>query len=141
MKYTQVKNPQWANAEHTSINCDVNFDDLPEEFVPFNANPLDTANSASKEIFDDCAEGKYGEVAEYVPYVPTSYDNKQKATFLLQQTDWTTISDVADPALSNPYLMNQADFFTYRSALRQIAVYPTEGEIIFPTKPQEQWSS
>jgi hypothetical protein len=141
MKYTQVKNPIWANAEHTAINCEVDFDDLQEEFVPFTADPTDPYNPASKEIFDDCVSGKYGQVGEYVPYVPTAEDNKQKATQLLQQTDWTTISDVADPALSNPYLMNQSDFFAYRSSLRQIAVYPTAGEINFPTKPQEQWSS
>lgn len=138
--YSQVKNPVWANAEHTIINCEVDFGHLDDEFVPFTANPND-AMSYSKEIFDECVAGKYGEIGEYVPYIPTANDNKQKASQLLQQTDWTTISDVADPALSNPYLMNQADFFAYRSALRQIAVYPTAGEIIFPTKPQEQWSS
>lgn len=144
MNYTQVKNPIWANEEHTEINCDVNFDDLQEEFVPFTANPLDPYNPASKQIFDQCVAGDYGQVAEYVPpppYIPTAEENKIKASELLYETDWTTISDVADPALSNPYLMNQADFFAYRSALRQIAVYPTAGEIIFPTKPQEQWSS
>jgi hypothetical protein len=80
----------------------------------------------------------------FVPYIapaPTAEENKAKASELLYATDWTTIADVADPALSNPYLMNQADFFAYRSALRQIAVYPTDGYITFPTKPQEQWSS
>jgi hypothetical protein len=144
MNYSQVKNPVWANAQHTVINCDVDFDDLSEEFVPFTANPLDTSNPASKEIFDACVAGEYGQIAEYVPpppYIPSAETNKQTATQLLYETDWTTIPDVADPALSNPYLMNQADFFAYRSALRQIAVYPTAGNINFPTKPQEQWSS
>jgi len=144
MKYTQVLNPQWANAEHTLINCDVDFDDLKEELVPFTADPNDPYNTASKEIFDDCVAGKYGQVAEYVtppPYIPTAEDNKKTATQLLQQTDWTTVSDVADPALSNPYLMNQAEFFAYRSAVRAIAVNPTAGVLTWPTKPQEQWSS
>lgn len=143
MKYTQVKNPVWTNAEHTEINCEVNFDDLPEEFVPFTANPNDPYNPASKEIFDACVAGDYGPVAEYVPpppYVPTADDNKQKAVQLLQQTDWTTIPDVADPNLSNPYLMNQAEFFAYRSQLRAIAVNPTAGNLDWPVKPQEQWS-
>lgn len=144
MDYTQVKNPVWANEEHTEINCDVDFNDLSEQFVPFTANPTDPYNSASKQIFDECVAGKYGEIGEYIPpppYIPTANENKQKASQLLQATDWTSISDVADPALSNPYLMNQADFFAYRSALRNIAVNPVAGEIIFPTKPQEQWSS
>ena len=143
MNYSQVKNPVWGNAQHTVINCDVDFDDLSEEFVPFTANPLDTSNPASKEIFDACVEGEYGQIAEYVPpppYIPSAETNKQTATQLLYETDWTTIPDVADPALSNPYLMNQADFFVYRSALRQIAVYPTAGNLDWPVKPQEQWS-
>ena len=143
MKYTQVKNAQWANSEHTAINCDVDFNDLSEELVPFTAVASGDYEH-SHQIFAECVAGQYGEIAEYVPppsYIQTANDNKQKAKQLLQETDWTTISDVADPALSNPYLMNQADFFSYRSALRQIAVYPTAGEIIFPTKPQEQWSS
>lgn len=138
--YSQVKNPVWSNAEHTMIDCEVDFGHLDDDFVPFTANPND-AMPYSKQIFDECVAGKYGAIGQYVPYIPTAEDNKQKATQLLQQTDWTTISDVADPALSNPYLMNQTDFFAYRSALRQIAVYPTAGEIVFPTKPQEQWSS
>lgn len=144
MNYTQVKNPVWSDAEHTAINCEVDFDDLLEQFVPFTANPLDTSNPASKEIFDQCVAGDYGTIGEYVPpppYVPTAQANKQKATQLLYETDWTTIADVADPALSNPYLMNQSEFYAYRSALRQIAVYPVAGNINFPTKPTEQWSN
>lgn len=65
---------------------------------------------------------------------------KQQATTLLYQTDWTTIADVADPNKSNPYLLNQAEFTAYRSALRQLAVYPV-ADPVWPTKPQEQWSS
>jgi hypothetical protein len=65
---------------------------------------------------------------------------KKQATQLLYETDWTTIADVADPTKSNPYLLNQYDFSTYRSALRKLAVYP-EASPVWPTKPQEQWSS
>lgn len=142
MKYTQVTNPQWANAEHTVINCDVNFDDLSEEFVPFTANPLDTANPASKEIFDACVAGEYGPVAEYVPpppYVPSAEANKQQAIQLLQQTDWVNQPDVTNTSL-NPHLLNQGDFLVYRSQLRAIAVNPTPGYLDWPVKPQEQWS-
>ena len=74
------------------------------------------------------------------PYVPSADDNKATAVNLLQATDWTSIPDVADQALSNPYLTNQAEFFAYRSALRAIAVNPTEGNLTWPVKPTEQWS-
>ena len=65
---------------------------------------------------------------------------KQQASTLLTATDWTTIADVADPAKSNPYLLNQAEFAAYRSAVRMLAVYPVAAPV-WPVKPQEQWSS
>jgi hypothetical protein len=65
---------------------------------------------------------------------------KKQASQLLYETDWTTIADVADPTKSQPYLLNPQDFVTYRSALRKLAVYP-ESAPVWPTKPQEQWSS
>lgn len=70
MKYTQVKNPQWANAEHTAINCDVDFDDLREELVPFTAVASGDYEH-SHQIFAECVAGNYGPIAEYVaPVVP-----------------------------------------------------------------------
>jgi hypothetical protein len=81
-----------------------------------------------------------GQFIPYVPPAPTAEQNKQNAVNKLQQTDWTTIADVADPALSNPYLTNQAEFIAWRSQIRAIAVNPTAGNLDWPVKPQEQWS-
>lgn len=67
--------------------------------------------------------------------------NKAEATVLLQQTDWTCTVDIADIQYSNPYLMNQADFLTYRSLVRNIAVNPPTTPATFPTQPQAEWSS
>jgi hypothetical protein len=67
--------------------------------------------------------------------------NKQQATALLQQTDWTTIPDVSDPALSDPYLTNTAEFAAYRSNVRKIAVNPPTTPAVFPAKPDEIWLS
>ena len=73
MKYTHVKNPQWANAEHTVISCEVNFDNLSEEFVPFGA----VASGDEKhthEIYARCVAKDFGAIAEYVAppvHVPT----------------------------------------------------------------------
>ena len=142
MNYTNVTNPKWSNAEHSTIDCEVTFDEIGT--VPFTANPLDTSNPSSKQIFDQCVAGDYGVVAEYVPpppYVPTAEDNKNTAVSLLSQTDWTTIPDVADPALSNPYLTNQAEFITFRNQVRPIAINPVAGNINFPTTPTAIWSS
>lgn len=65
---------------------------------------------------------------------------KQQASQLLYETDWTTIPDVADPTKSNPYLVNVQDYVTYRSALRQLAVYPVANPV-WPTKPVSQWGT
>lgn len=65
---------------------------------------------------------------------------KATAQQLLQSTDWTSIGDVGDPAKSNPYLVNQAEFIAYRSTVRNYAVNPVEFPD-WPTLPTEQWSS
>lgn len=139
MNYTSVTNPIWVNAEHTMINCIVDFTTDGVGTVPFTANPLDTSNPSSKQIFDECVAGDYGTVAEYVAYVPTANDNKNTAVSLLQGTDWTQISSVSDPALSNPYLANKLAFDQYRNAVRQYAIYPVAGGITWPVAPTENW--
>ena len=67
--------------------------------------------------------------------------NKQQAEYLLQQTDWTCTVDINNPEYSNPYLMNQDAFLAYRSTVRNIAVNPPTTPAVFPTMPQEVWSS
>jgi hypothetical protein len=66
--------------------------------------------------------------------------NKAQAESLLQQTDWTATIDIADPAYSNPYLTNQAEFLSYRSEVRAIAINPPTTPVEWPVKPQESWS-
>lgn len=80
---------------------------------------------------------------EWVAPPPPDYTelNKQQASQLLSATDWTSIPDVANPQLSNPYLMNQAEFIAWRSQVRAIAVNPPTTPAVFPTQPTEQWSN
>ena len=66
-------------------------------------------------------------------------DNKNTATALLSETDWTALPDVADPAKSSPYLANVSDFNAYRNAVRQIAINPVAGNIDWPAKPNADW--
>lgn len=63
---------------------------------------------------------------------------KTKATGFLQATDWVEIPSVKDTTVT-PHLVNQADFITYRLALRAIAVNPTVLPN-WPTIPTEQWA-
>ena len=88
MKYTQVKNPQWANAEHTQINCEVDFDDLREELVPFTAVASGDYEH-SHQIFAECVEGKYGVITEYVAppvieYTPPPAPTKEELLAQIQ---------------------------------------------------------
>jgi hypothetical protein len=64
--------------------------------------------------------------------------NKATASGLLSATDWTTIADIGLPT-ANPRLSNQDQFIAYRQLIRQIAVYPPAGEIVWPTPPTEVW--
>jgi hypothetical protein len=75
------------------------------------------------------------------PTPPTASDNKATAVQLLQQTDWTQIPSVSDPALSNPYLANKNEFDIYRNSVRQYALNPVAGDITWPTLPQEVWTT
>lgn len=67
--------------------------------------------------------------------------NKQQASNLLAQTDWTTIPDVSDPNKSMPYLANSQEFVVYRNQVRQIAITPPVTVDVWPTAPQEVWAS
>jgi hypothetical protein len=72
--------------------------------------------------------------------IPAS-QNKATAMGLLEDTDWTQIPSVSDPALSNPYLANKLEFDQYRNAVRQYAIYPVSGGVVWPTMPTENWVS
>jgi len=67
--------------------------------------------------------------------------NSATAKQLLTETDWTAVASVADPAVSNPYLTNQADFLSYRSAVRAIGVNAPTTPATFPTQPTATWSN
>lgn len=131
MKYTTVTNPVWANAEHTTIACDVDFDDLAEATVPFGAVAFGDYPH-SHEIFARCVAGDFGVISEYTP--PPAPTIEQLAAFarskrntLLTETDWTQAADVPQ-ATKDLYL-------TYRQALRGVPEqtgFPTD--IIWPVK-------
>jgi hypothetical protein len=95
---------------------------------------------------DDIVAGEFNYINnEFTPVPPppppTADQNKQTAVAILQSTDWTTISDVADPTKSNPFLANQNAFISYRNQVRQYAVNPVAGSIQWPLPPSEVWET
>lgn len=131
--YSEVKNPRWANQEHTHIICEVNFEHETEEefclFVAVASGDLPHTH----QIFAECVAGKWGQIAEYVPYVPTTEEMNQHARSqrdaLLAQTDWTQAADVPQATKDK--------WAPYRQALRDVpqqAGFPTN--VTWPTKPE-----
>lgn len=59
-----VKNPQWANAEHTIIDVVVKFGHFTDE-VPFTASENDIEQHG-RAIFAAAKAGEFGEVAEFI---------------------------------------------------------------------------
>jgi len=88
---------------------------------------------------DNAMEAWATAAAPKPPTPNTAEENKSLAGSLLQETDWTQIPSVSDPALSNPYLANKLAFDQYRNDVRQYAVYPVAGNITWPTIPTENW--
>jgi hypothetical protein len=145
MQYTNVKDPQWSSAAQTEITCWVLWEGQ-NEYQPFGASPTDST-VYGPEIYTNCVAGVYGEVEPFVPPPPSppvpppsAEQNKAKAVQRLLETDWVNQPDVIDPNM-NLHLLNQAEFLSYRAALRSMAVNPQPGDLSWPTKPQEQWST
>ena len=124
----------------------------PEPYAPVMESPQPSFNPITQSVVQGTpvqTDGEWWQTwtvvdldAEQIAYnqAQKAQQNKTQATQILSSTDWTSIADVADPAKSNPYLTNQAEFTAYRSTVRAIAVNPT-WDAVFPTAPTEVWSS
>lgn len=60
-RITNIQNPKWANVDKTAITINI---DLDGEIVPFVASPNDCTDYGPK-IYQDCIDGKCGEIAEF----------------------------------------------------------------------------
>jgi hypothetical protein len=139
-----AKDPFYNDANNETVFLTVKFEEFAEE-LPFCANSQDNTQYG-RDLCANAKNGDYGTVKSwhenphYTPPEPTADQNKVTAMDLLSATDWTSEAAVADPLVSNPYLINQSDFLSYRSAVREIAVNPVAGNIIWLLKPKEVWS-
>jgi len=66
-----VKNPVYANAQNSAINCSVKFDTF-SNYIPFTASPNDP-EEYGRQLYTDLQAGVYGPVAPYVPPPPQEY--------------------------------------------------------------------
>lgn len=108
-----VTNPRWANRSKTLIDCDVIFEELGSEVLPFTASPNDNEEHG-REIFAKAVNGDYGTVSEFstpkidLSVVETALRDERNAR--LANTDWTQSADV-------PQSTKDA-WAPYRTALR-----------------------
>ena len=59
-----VREPVWANAQHTAIDCRLHISAYSEE-LPFTASPNDVEEHG-REIFRKCMIGEFGEILPYI---------------------------------------------------------------------------
>ncbi len=95
-KYSTVRSPKWANEENSKIDCVIKFSDLKVE-VPFTADPLDT-EAHGREIFETCAAGVHGPVAEYdsKPLVTKDHSPKNPTDPLI--SNWPEVNQFIEEA-------------------------------------------
>ncbi|HFG3753616.1 TPA: DUF4376 domain-containing protein, partial [Escherichia coli] len=55
MNVEKISNPQWADKDHTAVNCMVKFEHI-EQAVPFTATASDT-EAYGRDIYAACLRG------------------------------------------------------------------------------------
>jgi hypothetical protein len=128
--YSATTNGFYDDAYHT------------KEQIPSDAKPI------TRDEHNNLMNGQYlGKVITSQNGLPilmdrviTADENKSKAAFLIQETDWVNQPDVYDESVT-PHLLNRSEFLSYRSSLREVVVNPMPGLITFPNKPSAQWSN
>ena len=132
---------RYAIIDLTTVVNIIDYDTQPSNPPPGFESPIIAVQSNTAQIGWEYINGQF--VAP-TPPAPTPEELiaqcKATASGILSATDWTSIADVGDPTKSNPYLVNQAAFISYRSIVRNLAVNPVT-DPIFPIAPTEQWSS
>jgi hypothetical protein len=132
---------RYAIIDLTAVVNIIDYDTAPSNPPPGFEAPIIAVQSDTAGIGWTYIDGVF--IAPPVP-APTPEQLiaqcKAQAVSILSSTDWTSIPDVGDPTKSNPYLVNQAAFISYRSTVRNLAVNPVV-DPVFPTAPTEEWSS
>jgi hypothetical protein len=128
MQLEYAKDPRWADAEHTMIDCEIYHPTFG--WIPFTASP-DDVEAHGREVFAALSKG---DVAEYVPPPPPTIEElaaaaRSQRNTLLAATDWTQAADVPQATKDK--------WAPYRQALRDVTEqsgFPSD--IQWPAKPE-----
>lgn len=116
--YTNVRNPKWLNLAKNFLECEVNFDHLPDEWVGFSCVASGDLPH-THEIYARCVSGEFGEIADFVVPSWTTLDVKAQ---LATQRD-IRIADDVDPISKDAMVWSslsadkQQEWIDYRAAL------------------------
>ena len=127
MNYTDVKTPIYADANNTSIRCQVKFDAY-QDYLPFIASNSDPV-AHGQEIFADLVAGKYGAIGAYVEVQPTPYQLYKAAI-----ASGLAVTSASTPALNATYGVADADTANIGAEAQFISTYQefTNGLTTFP---------
>lgn len=148
----KARNPKWAYYDHRSIDLEVDFDEIDEEYVPFNAHPDDIV-SWGPELYNRAVAGEFGPIAEFE--VPNDITGEDALAEIRIERDMRLEHEV-DPIVSNPLRWasmtaeKQQEWTDYRQALldltsTQASAYKTFNtttenmdwvNFTLPTKPE-----
>ena len=130
-----ARNPKWTNYNHTSIELEVDFDELDEEYVNFCAHPDDIV-SWGPDLFNRAVAGEFGTIAEFV--VPSDITGEESLNMIREQRD-QILTQVVDPSVSNPLRWasfsseKQTEWSNYRQALLDMPQTQTSAYLTFNT--------
>lgn len=134
-----ARNPRWANYRKSSINLEVDFNELDEEFVDFNAHPNDIV-SWGPELYNRAIAGEFGDIAEFE--VPTDITGDDALEMIRADRDSLLESEV-DPIVSNPLRWasmteaKQQEWADYRQALLDLTSTNSNAYMTFDTETED----
>lgn len=134
-----ARNPRWANYRKSSINLEVDFNELDEEFVDFNAHPNDIV-SWGPELYNRAIAGEFGEIAEFE--VPADITGDAALEMIRADRDSLLASEV-DPIVSNPLRwasmteVKQQEWADYRQALLDLPSTNSNAYMTFDTETED----
>ncbi|VVO55069.1 hypothetical protein PS870_00493 [Pseudomonas fluorescens] len=140
-----VKNPVWADVDHTTINLTVLFEELETTYgeVPFTAT-ADAPEDITKELYANALKGEYGDIADYAPIVLSADELAARARVWRDQqvldNQWLVERHRDQLATADTTTLTSDQFkalLTYRQGLRdwpQAKGFPAESSR--PVKPE-----
>ena len=156
IRYTDAKNPKWANVAHTVFEIQVDWDHVPEEvYSPcavWDANGQEGEEHIS-DLWDRAMSGDFGEIEEFVVPDPlTEVETMRMMNVYETRNNLLLDSDIAitNDRWETMTPEKRQEWADYRQALRDIpqnwtmrAFYDTEidqyrmpGSYTFPRAPR-----